>query len=76
MNKKEIVRQIKYDAQQIESLINSINKYESELDNYKGKPAYDTRLVAIKLWEIDLEVHEKSLHSYYDKFNFLSTVDS
>ena len=76
MNKKEIVRQIKYDAQQIESLINSIDKHESELHNYKGKPAYDTRVSAIKLWKVDLEVHEKSLHIHYDKFNNLSTVDN
>lgn len=75
MEKKEIVRQIKYDAQQIESLINSINKYESELNKFKGTPAYGTRVAAIKLWKIDLEVHEKSLHIYYDKFNKLSTVD-
>ena len=66
---QEIISQLKYDVQNIELKLNAIKKAEKEMLSLKGKPAYDTRQLAIDNWQNEIQEHKKMIHIYYLKLN-------
>ena len=73
INKKnkmqEIISQLKYDVQNIELKFNAIKKAKKEMLSLKGKPAYDTRKLAIDNWQKEIKEHKKMIDIYYLKLN-------
>ena len=68
---QEIISQLKFDIQSIESLNKAIKKAKLEMDKLKGKPAYETRKEAINLWETKRIEHKITFDEYYIKFKEL-----
>ena len=67
---KEILRQLKYDSQQMESLLLSIDKTEIKKQKFIGKPYEKTCVDAIKIWNkefseclITFQLYSKKLNS-------------
>lgn len=66
---EEILRQIKYDTQRMESIIIAIDNAEKGKIQFKGKPKFDTLVSAIKLWNEEFKECSYSFKNYSDKLN-------
>ena len=68
----EIIRQLKFDIQHIESLTKAIKNAKKEMILFKGKPAYETRVTAIQHWTKQIKEHRQTFDEYYIKFKELN----
>ena len=63
----EIISQIKYDAQNIESKIKSISNTRTKMKQWVGKPIYKGCEEAILNWDKEILNHLKMIDQYYKK---------
>ena len=64
---KEIIAQIKFDSQQIESKLKSIEKTEKDMIKWIGKPIYKGCEEAILKWDHEIIEHKRMLIEYLYK---------
>jgi len=67
----DIISQLKYDVQNIELKLNAIKKAKKEMLSLVGKPAYDTRKLAIDNWQKEIKEHIDLIDVYYLKLKSL-----
>ena len=67
----DIISQLKYDVQNIELKLNAIKKAKKEMLSFVGKPAYDTRKLAINNWQKEIKEHIDLIDVYYLKLKSL-----
>ncbi len=67
----DIISQLKYDVQNIELKLNAIKKAKKEMLSFVGKPAYDTRKLAINNWQKEIKEHIELIDVYYLKLKSL-----
>lgn len=67
----DIISQLKYDVQNIELKLNAIKKAKKEMLSLVGKPAYDTRKLAIDNWQKEIKEHIGLIDVYYLKLKSL-----
>jgi len=65
---EEIVRQLKYDIQNIESKLKAIKNAENKMPNYIGRPIYKGYQESIETWKNEIKEHKKMIDIYYLKF--------
>lgn len=70
-----ILEQVKYDTQEFQKILNAINKARLELPTMKGKPKYDTLLIAIEHWENDLQTIKQTLVPYMKELTKMLETD-
>ena len=63
----EIIAQLKYDAQNIESKINSINNTKEKMKQWVGKPIYKGCEESILRWEKEIKEHLEMIDIFYKK---------
>jgi len=64
---QEIISQLKYDIQQIESKLNSISSTRVKMEQWKGKPIYQGCEESIETWLKEIEEHKQMFFDYSDK---------
>ena len=64
---QEIISQLKYDIQQIESKMKSINNTSIKMEQWKGKPIYKGCEESIEKWKQEIEEHKHLLFYYSNK---------
>ena len=64
---KEIIAQIKFDSQQIESKLKSIEKTEKDMIKWIGKPIYKGCEESILKWGHEIIEHKRMLIEYLYK---------
>tara|TARA_R110002049_G_scaffold21917_1_gene79418 strand:- start:220 stop:429 length:210 start_codon:yes stop_codon:yes gene_type:complete len=63
----DIIMQLKYDAQNIESKLKSIKDTKVKMKQWVGKPIYAGCEDSIKRWESEIEEHKKMIFEYSEK---------
>tara|TARA_R110002049_G_scaffold305003_1_gene500870 strand:+ start:654 stop:866 length:213 start_codon:yes stop_codon:yes gene_type:complete len=64
---KEIIAQIKFDSQQIESKLKSIENTKKDMVKWIGKPIYQGCEEALLKWSNEIIEHKEMLIEYLDK---------
>mgnify|MGYP000698008812 FL=1 len=64
---QEIISQLKYDVQQIESKLKSIRNTRVKMEQWKGKPIYNRCEESIAKWQQEIEEHKQMFFDYSDK---------
>lgn len=72
---KEIIAQLKYDVQNIESKINSIKNTREKMKQWVGKPIYKDCEDSILKWNEEILEHKKTIDEYYRKLSLLNKND-
>ena len=72
---EEIIRQLKYDVQNIESKIKSIKDTREKMKQWVGKPIYEGCKDSILKWNAEILDHKKMIDEYYKKLTYLNNSD-
>ena len=64
---QEIISQLKYDVQQIESKLKSIRNTRVKMEQWKGKPIYKGCEESIAKWQQEIEEHKHTFFNYSNK---------
>ena len=71
----EIIAQLKYDTQNIESKINSIKSTREKMKQWVGKPIYKGCEDSILRWNTEILEHKQMIDEYYKKLSLLNETD-
>jgi len=68
---KEVIAQLKYDIQNIESKMNAIENTKVKMKQWIGKPIYKGCEESIETWEKEILEHKEMIDIYYLKLKTL-----
>ena len=70
----DIISQLKYDVQNIELKLNAIKKAKKEMLSFVGKPAYDTRKLAINNWQKEIKEQKSRVEKLEKENQFFKSL--